>query len=561
LQDSTIGKRFRTTSAAKMFRAGNLALVLLGLATLVGCQGFSVGKTTSQTTTNSGGLLDITPANQSFGSVTVGTQVNQTVTLSNNSGATVNISQVSISGTGFKLSGISVPLALPDTQSTTFTVSFAPQSAGVSVGSATITSDASNSTITMALSGTGVTDSVATLVSNPSSLSFGTLQVGDSQKLSATVTNSGSASATISKVAISGSGFTLSGITAPVTLDAGQSVNFSVTFAPQSTGSVTGNVTITSDASNSTFSVPLSGTAVSVAIGALASNPASLSFGSVVVGDTQKLSATVTNSGDATANISKVAISGSGFTLSGITAPLALAAGQSATFSVTFAPQASGNASGAVTLTSDASNPTLTVPLSGTGTNAPGQLTATPSTLAIGNVVVGNSGTGTGKLSASGANVTVTAASSNNSRFTISGLSLPLTIPAGQSASFTVTFSPQVTGADSATLTFTSNAQLSSTTETVTGTGTPAPTHTVNLSWNASTSSNVTGYNIYRAVYVNSCGTYAKINGSTLDTATVYTDSSVADGTAYCYATTAVNSSNEESSYSNIVANLKIPTQ
>jgi hypothetical protein len=36
-------------------------------------------------------------------------------------------------------------------------------------------------------------------------------------------------------------------------------------------------------------------------------------------------------------------------------------------------------------------------------------------------------------------------------------------------------------------------------------------------------------------------------------------DTSVADGTNYCYATTAVNSSDEESGYSNIVSNVQVP--
>src|SRR4029077_8618145 len=106
----------------------------------------------------------------------------------------------------------------------------------------------------------------------------------------------------------------------------------------------------------------------------------------------------------------------------------------------------------------------------------------------------GTSGTATGSLNASGANVTVTAASTSNSRFAISGLSLPVTILAGQSTPFTVTFSPLVVGADSATLTFTSNAQPTTTTDTATGTATVAPTHSVSLSWNASTSSNISGY-------------------------------------------------------------------
>jgi fibronectin type 3 domain-containing protein len=95
-------------------------------------------------------------------------------------------------------------------------------------------------------------------------------------------------------------------------------------------------------------------------------------------------------------------------------------------------------------------------------------------------------------------------------------------------------------------------------TEALTGTGTPAPTYSVNLSWTASTSPNLSGYNIYRAVYTTACGTFAKVNSS-LNTTTAYTDTVVVDGTNYCYATTAVNASNEESSYSNIVSDVQIP--
>ena len=91
--------------------------------------------------------------------------------------------------------------------------------------------------------------------------------------------------------------------------------------------------------------------------------------------------------------------------------------------------------------------------------------------------------------------------------------------------------------------------------QTQNGTGTP---HAVNLSWNASASSNVSGYNIYRAVYVSTCGTFAKLNPE-LDTNTSYTDSTVTDGDAYCYATTAVNASNVESGFSNVVSDIQIP--
>lgn len=187
-----------------------------------------------------------------------------------------------------------------------------------------------------------------------------------------------------------------------------------------------------------------------------------------------------------------------------------------------------------------------------------GQLSVTP-TIAIGNVAEGSSGSAAGTLSATGASVIVSAVSSNNTLFTVSGLSLPQTIAAGSSASFNVTFSPTTAGAQTATLTFTSNAQTSSTSAKATGTGAAASTHSVNLSWNASTSANIQGYNVYRASYSSgSCGSYAQIN-SLLNTGTLYTDSGVLNGNSYCYASTAVDTSNQESGFSNVVSNVQIP--
>lgn len=101
-------------------------------------------------------------------------------------------------------------------------------------------------------------------------------------------------------------------------------------------------------------------------------------------------------------------------------------------------------------------------------------------------------------------------------------------------------------------------AGFSTSTRTVIDTGTGASTHTVDLSWIASASADVSGYNVYRAVYTNSCGSFSKIN-SVLITGMWYADSEVHDGTSYCYATTAVDTSNRESGFSNIVVDIQIP--
>ena len=292
--------------------------------------------------------------------------------------------------------------------------------------------------------------------------------------------------------------------------------------------------------------------------GSIGSSPASLAFGSVTVGQNQSIPTTLINNGGSAVSVSQIGISGTGFTLSGVAAPLTLAAGQSATFSVKFAPTTSGTANGSLTVSSDASSPSLTIPISGTGTTTVGQLSVNPGTLPFGNVVDGSSATASGSLTATGANVTVTGATTNNSVFSVGGLSLPVTIAAGQNVPFNITFSPQTPGSASGTLTVSSNAQPSTATATLTGTGMAAPSHIVNLSWNASTSPSISGYNVYRAVYTTSCGSYAKVN-SVLNTTTLYSDSSVMDGVSYCYAATAVNTSSQESGYSNIVSNLQVP--
>ena len=73
--------------------------------------------------------------------------------------------------------------------------------------------------------------------------------------------------------------------------------------------------------------------------------------------------------------------------------------------------------------------------------------------------------------------------------------------------------------------------------------------HTAGLSWTASVSSGVTGYNIFRSTV--SGGPYTKIN-FTLIAGTSYTDATAVSGQFYCYVTTAYAPGDDypESSYS-----------
>ncbi|HEV3383022.1 MAG TPA: choice-of-anchor D domain-containing protein [Trebonia sp.] len=98
----------------------------------------------------------------------------------------------------------------------------------------------------------------------------------------------------------------------------------------------------------------------------LSASPASLSFGSQAVGSASAARAvTITNTGTATASLSS--ISASAPFAEANTCGSSLAAGASCTVSVTFTPTAGGAASGNLTVASNATNPSLTVGLSGTG--------------------------------------------------------------------------------------------------------------------------------------------------------------------------------------------------
>ena len=74
-----------------------------------------------------------------------------------------------------------------------------------------------------------------------------------------------------------------------------------------------------------------------------------------------------------------------------------------------------------------------------------------------------------------------------------------------------------------------------------------AAAHTVGLSWDASTSPNIVGYNIYRRPSAN--GLYTKINSS-LDPNATYSDTTVQSGETYYYVTTAIDNQGVESAYS-----------
>jgi hypothetical protein len=331
-----------------------------------------------------------------------------------------------------------------------------------------------------------------------------------------------------------------------------------VNISGATSASYTTPATATSD-SGSTFDVVVSNTAGSVtsAKATLTVNPAlvagiqlssnPINFANGVVGSNSTQSLIITNSGTATLTITQVNETGAAFSASGFSLPLSVIAGKQTMMTVGFLPTAVGAVSGNISIVSNAPTSPTSVGLTGTGIAATFTLGISPASLSFGNVTTNTSSspqnvtiTDTGN-----ANVTISQITLNGSAYSMTGGSAPVTLSPLQNLILTNQFNPTVVGSIVGSISMVSNASGSPATVSLSGTG--VAQHSATLAWDASTST-VSGYNIYRGTV--SGGPYTKINAS-LAAILTYTDSTVQSGTTYFYVTTAVDSSGDESVFSN----------
>jgi hypothetical protein len=379
----------------------NATLVLVGLASLLGCQGFS----TKSSQSPAPGQLALAPSTITFGNVPIGTRQTQSGSLTNAGGSSITVKQVTVNGTGYSISGLAAPLTLAVGQSASFSVLFAPSSAGGSNANISFATDASAAALT--LSGMGVAP--GDLTTSPTSIGFGNVQLGSPLSQTETLKNTGAGDLTVTAATVSGTGFSYTGLTLPLTLTQNQASTFGVSFTPATAGASSGSLSLTVSGLTSSVDIALSGTGVAPAT--LTALPSSLTFTNVQVGQGATQTETVTNTGGANAQISEVAASGTGFSISGIATPVTLTPGQSTSFSVTFTPHSAGNSSGSVSVTSNASNPSLNVSLTGSAVAATQGTLAVTNPISVGNVVDGLSGTRTATLTATGGDVLVSSIS------------------------------------------------------------------------------------------------------------------------------------------------------
>ena len=204
--------------------------------------------------------LTCRPCIHGFGDVKVGTTASYSIHLVNTGTKPLYIRSKSKTGSSEFLYGtFTLPIKLLPGQHVLMPIVFKPTVVGRVTGTFIVTSSALDPTVNIQVAGIGVTGAQLNL--SPSSLNFGSITVGKSATLATTLSAAGG-SVTISSDQVTSSEFVLSGLTLPVTIPSGSSLQVKIKFTPTQSGTATAKIGYFSNAAISPAVEQLSGTGV-----------------------------------------------------------------------------------------------------------------------------------------------------------------------------------------------------------------------------------------------------------------------------------------------------------
>jgi hypothetical protein len=341
------------------------------------------------TATPAAPLLNMSPTALVFPAQAVGsTSGSQVVTLVNQGSGALNISAFAITGSGASNFGI-VPAGntpcpssgtLASAASCTVTVNFAPLSSGTKNASLSFSDNAAGSPQMVSLTGTAVAPAITL---SASSLTFGAQPAGTaSTPQNVTLSNPGTTALGISGIVVTGVDPTdfIETNNCPQSLGASTSCLITVKFDPAASGPTNraASVSVSDNAPQSPQTIALTG---SVTVATVSVSPATISFGSQVVGATPgaPVSVKVKNTGTGALTVSGASVTDTtDFTLKN-NCTSAIPAGGTCTALITFAPAAAvsgaqcgsttGPKTATLTLTDNATDSPQAVTLNGTATD------------------------------------------------------------------------------------------------------------------------------------------------------------------------------------------------
>jgi len=285
--------------------------------------------------------------------------------------------------------------------------------------------------------------SSGTLSASSTGLSFGNVVDGSTSPQTLTLTNTGTATVTISQATVTGAGFSIVGGTSSVAIGAGANHAFQVQFAPTTPGSVSGGITIASDATNSPLGISLSGAGTTAL--AITSQPASET---VTAGHTATFSVVAVGTGTLSYQWKQGGAAISGATLSTYTTPVMTISESGMQFTVTVTDSNGNVTSKAATLTVTATDvaPSITAqPVNATVTaGQPATFSVTATGTAPLTYVWKKNGTTIPGASSASYTTPATTASDNSASFTVT-VTNSVSSVTSNSATLTVNVPPSIT--------------------------------------------------------------------------------------------------------------------
>jgi Abnormal spindle-like microcephaly-assoc'd, ASPM-SPD-2-Hydin len=175
--------------------------------------------------------LQCEPCSHAFGRVEVGSSSFFSIQLTNTGTKHLKILTKSKQGSEFRFGYFPLPITLRPGRTVQLPIVFKPTAVGRVTGTFTLVSTALDSSLSIPVAGTGSPG----LTVSPSKLNFGNVTVGQSATLSTTLAAS-NGNVTISSDKVTSSEFSIHGMTLPVTILSGHSIQARIRFTPNQSG-------------------------------------------------------------------------------------------------------------------------------------------------------------------------------------------------------------------------------------------------------------------------------------------------------------------------------------
>lgn len=326
-----------------------------------------------------GGLppqIDTQPSGLDFGEVALGQSAQLSVTVFNRGGSNLSIGPVVATTDEFAALAPTGPVSIGPGASQPIQVSFSPAAEGTRFGTLRISSnDPNNPQFDVPLVGRGTAEAgPASLAIMPSSLDFGTVEVGQSAMRDATVQNTGGQALSLTSMASSDPAqfaVQLLGPALPTQLEPGGAYPVRIVFQPSGAGDQTAMLSASGGSASAQATLRGSGKMVQPPASSLVVTRNVLNFGGVSFGRTNELPVVVRNDGAAAATISAVASTDPQFVLAAPAVPIEVAPGQEALLRIHFTPANPGLQQATLTVSTPGGPLPTPVAVTGTGQEGP----------------------------------------------------------------------------------------------------------------------------------------------------------------------------------------------